>query len=294
MIRTSTGSAVAEPTGRISGFLENAEELRLDLEGQLADLVEKERSAVGLPEVARRVAVGRRMGSSTHPEQLGLRQPRGNGGAVECHEGARAAALLMDVGREDLLSGAGLSVQEHLEPRPGDVLGLAHDPAHHHPAHHGAARPVGEVFGALVPHRAVDAHRAIGLDLPIHVLEDRVAEPHLVEVLEAGFVDELAIDEDPVSTPEVPQQPAAALAKHLGVSARNGPLGQHDVRGRRAPEGELVAVEGNHRGQLQEARSVEEHQAGLRCVLRRAHHVADAHRLRACLARLRRGHVRPG
>ena len=52
MMRTSTVRATSPPTGVNCFSCTNAEQLRLQVERQLADLVEEERAAVGLGEAA--------------------------------------------------------------------------------------------------------------------------------------------------------------------------------------------------------------------------------------------------
>src|SRR5581483_12074324 len=69
-------------------ILEHAEQLRLRLEGQLADLVEEERAAVGQLEAADAPRVGPREGALLVPEQLALDERRRERGAVALDERA--------------------------------------------------------------------------------------------------------------------------------------------------------------------------------------------------------------
>ena len=59
-------------------LLEDAQQLRLDRERQLADLVEEQRAAVGPLEAARPLAVGAGEGAALVAEQLGLEQRLGD------------------------------------------------------------------------------------------------------------------------------------------------------------------------------------------------------------------------
>src|SRR5581483_9875325 len=95
-------------------ILEHAEQLRLRLEGQLADLVEEERAAVGQLEAADAPRVGPREGALLVPEQLALDERRRERGAVALDERAvppRAPAVQR--AREDALAGPRLSGDEH-------------------------------------------------------------------------------------------------------------------------------------------------------------------------------------
>src|SRR5262249_24286320 len=77
--------------------VEGREELRLELERQLADLVEEERTSVGRLEGTDSIADGAGERAADVSEQLAFDQVRGDRGAVEDHERARGAlALLVD------------------------------------------------------------------------------------------------------------------------------------------------------------------------------------------------------
>src|SRR6185295_3274280 len=88
--------------------LENAQQLRLHGQRQLADLVEEQRAAVGRLEQPRLV-VGRAGERAAHvPEQLALEQRFDDGGAVDGDEALAAArAQLVNRVRDALLPGAG-------------------------------------------------------------------------------------------------------------------------------------------------------------------------------------------
>jgi hypothetical protein len=85
--------------------------LRLQLERQLADLVEEQRAAVGALEGAG--PIGHRAGERALlvAEQLALDQRRGDRAAVEHHHRAAAArAGVVDGVGQQILAGAGLAV----------------------------------------------------------------------------------------------------------------------------------------------------------------------------------------
>ena len=80
--------------------LEDAEELRLQLEGQLADLVEEDRAAVGRLERAGALPVGAGERAPLVTEELGLDQVLADRAAVHDDEGlAGAWAVLVDRAR---------------------------------------------------------------------------------------------------------------------------------------------------------------------------------------------------
>ena len=95
-------------------FLDRAQELHLHLQGEIGDLVQKQRSSVrGLKEP---VAIGFGPGERALPiaEELALHQVLGDGSAVDGDErqlGARAAGV--DHPGGELLAAAGLAVDEH-------------------------------------------------------------------------------------------------------------------------------------------------------------------------------------
>ena len=76
MIRTSTGIGRAAADALELALLEDAEELGLGLQGQLADLVEEEGAAVGQLEAADPPGDGAGEGALLVAEQLALDQAR--------------------------------------------------------------------------------------------------------------------------------------------------------------------------------------------------------------------------
>ena len=91
-------------------LLEHAQQLGLHGGRHVADLVEEERAALGLLELAEVPGARAGEGALLVPEQLRLDQLGRHRGAVERHEGReRARALAVDRTRNQLLAGAGLA-----------------------------------------------------------------------------------------------------------------------------------------------------------------------------------------
>ena len=91
-------------------LLQHAEELRLQLRWDVADLVEEERPLVGQLEAANFLRDGAGEGAFLVAEQLALDQPCGDGRAVELDEGPVAAgAQLVEGAGDEFLAGAGLA-----------------------------------------------------------------------------------------------------------------------------------------------------------------------------------------
>jgi hypothetical protein len=112
-------------------LLERAKELGLHVDGQLADLVEKERSAVRLLEEAdaRGLRIGERAAGVT--EELALEERVRDGRAVDGDERAFAAlALVVDGARDELLTGSGFAVDEHRRVAVADAIDEIGDLAH--------------------------------------------------------------------------------------------------------------------------------------------------------------------
>src|SRR5207247_8414140 len=81
----------ARPHGLELLLLEDAKKLHLRLEGQLADLVEEDRAAIGELEAADAALQRTGEGTLHMPEQLALDQARGDCAAVHLHQRAVAA-----------------------------------------------------------------------------------------------------------------------------------------------------------------------------------------------------------
>src|SRR5437016_2825891 len=95
-------------------LLQDAQQLRLKLERDLAHLVEEQGAPVGHLEAADLLSDGAGEGAPLVPEELALEQTRRNGGAVELHERAVAAvASVVDGPREQLLARARLAEKQY-------------------------------------------------------------------------------------------------------------------------------------------------------------------------------------
>ena len=104
---------LARADGEDLSRFEGAEELHLEIAGEVADLVEEEGAAVGLEEEALRIRCCPRERAPLVTEQRRLEERRRDRAAVHRDERRlRAPALLVDEAREDLLSRAGLAGEE--------------------------------------------------------------------------------------------------------------------------------------------------------------------------------------
>ena len=130
-MRTSTvrAAGLAE-RGDLAG-LEKAEQLRLEVEPELADFVEEEGAFPGGADEAEVVAVGAGEGAAAVAEELAFEQVAGDGGAVEGDEGLlRAVREFVDGAGEDLLAGAALAGDQDVDVGLGDLASVVHQLAH--------------------------------------------------------------------------------------------------------------------------------------------------------------------
>src|SRR5437667_1954650 len=111
-------------------LLQDAQQLRLKLERDLADLVEEQRAAVGHLEAADLLGDGAGEGAPLVPEELALEEAGRNRGAVELHERAVAAvASVVDGPREQLLARARFAEKQDRRIGRCDDLHLLERPA---------------------------------------------------------------------------------------------------------------------------------------------------------------------
>ena len=115
-------------------FLQDAEELGLKGEGDVADFVEKERAIVGLLESSNAQLIGPGEGAFFVTEQFAFEEVVGNGGAVDGDEGAMGAvAVLIDGASDEFLACSGFSSNEDRDGFGGDAseffVDLGHGPA---------------------------------------------------------------------------------------------------------------------------------------------------------------------
>ena len=110
-------------------FLQDAEELGLELERDLAHFVEKDGPPVGELEPTDLVRDRAGEGALLMPEQLALDQTGGDGGAVELDEGlVIPTAQAVDRAGDELLPGAGLALNQHGGVRRRYLLHQPHHP----------------------------------------------------------------------------------------------------------------------------------------------------------------------
>ena len=102
-------------------LLDEAEQLGLDVEADVADLVEKERAAVGGADDAGERGVGAGEGALAVAEQLALEHVARHRRAVERDERAiGAVGGAMDEARQHLLAGAGLAGEQDRQGTRGE------------------------------------------------------------------------------------------------------------------------------------------------------------------------------
>src|SRR6185312_6356130 len=111
--------------------LEDAQELRLHLQGELGDLVEEEGAAVGHLEQAGLGLDGASEGAALVPEELALEEGVGEGGAVDPHVRRRAPRRApVDRVGDDVLARPGLAQEDDrevaLSEEIDDAIELAH------------------------------------------------------------------------------------------------------------------------------------------------------------------------
>src|SRR5204863_1195424 len=117
-------------------------ELRLELERHVRDLVQEQRAAARLLEVAAAARVGAREAALLVAEELALDQRRRNGAAVDAQERPRASAAqeVDRLGRQ-LLAGAALPGQQHARLGGCHALDQVVDTLHGRRAAHEPAKP---------------------------------------------------------------------------------------------------------------------------------------------------------
>ena len=140
-------------------LLQHAQQLDLDVQRQVAHLVEEQRAAVGQLEAAEPPRDRPGEGPLLVAEQLRLEHAGGQRGAVDPHERARlAGAVDVDGARHHLLAGAGLAAQEDRR------RGLRHllDPRQHVPQRRRLADDGAEAERAV---RLLGEHPHVGREL---------------------------------------------------------------------------------------------------------------------------------
>ena len=131
MRRTSTLDRALGADGIDLAVLQGAEQLHLHVERQLADLVEEERAAVGLDELAGPLLGGAGEGALLVAEQDALDEVLGDGAAIDGDEGlAGAGALALDGAGDQLLADAALALDQDGDGRAGRALAELDDARH--------------------------------------------------------------------------------------------------------------------------------------------------------------------
>ena len=126
MIRTSTVSGVRLAERMDFVVVEEAQQLGLDVEAEVADLVEEQRAAGGGADDAGERDVGAGEGAAAVAEQLALEHVARHRAAVERLERAVGAVRgAVDDAREHFLAGAGLAGEEDGDWCAGDAAGDA-------------------------------------------------------------------------------------------------------------------------------------------------------------------------
>ena len=180
--------AAAQPLD--AAFLQQPQDLGLDAEGHVADLVEEDRSAVRLLDLAH-PAVGRPGERPLfEPEELAFQQVLRDGDTVDDLEGlVRAQAVGVDRAGDQLLARARLAADEHGGLGRGDPADRLVDLLH------GAAAPdegvaAGEAGRAVHVHgRAHEAAGLQGLADDAEHARDVEGLEHVVESAQLGGLD---------------------------------------------------------------------------------------------------------
>jgi hypothetical protein len=216
--------------------VEDAQELGLEVEGELADLVEEEGAAVGLLEAAGAVGHGAGEGAFFVAEDGGLGELAGEGAAVEDDEGALGArGLVVEGAGDQLLAGAGLAADEHAHVGGGDALEHGVDLAHGGAAAEQAPKWSRPESGTWT---SSSARKAIA------VLPSRIGHAGL----DPGLLDADAVDEAAVGAAEVAQEHAGGADEELGVQAGDRGVGEDEVVDGAAADGEAGRVRAGRRG----------------------------------------------
>jgi hypothetical protein len=171
-----------------------AEQLHLDLFGDLADLVEEQRAAVGQLEPAGSRRHGAGEGPALVAEELAFDQTGRDRGAVDLDErgGAARRAEVQRAG-DELLAGAALAGDEDGRGAGGDGADDLADRLHLRRAadHAGVGARVGELLGGRRGRGDRGARTIAGGDRLLDDLVDLIAVERLLEVVERAELDRL-------------------------------------------------------------------------------------------------------
>ena len=134
--------AAGTPEALEDAVLQDAQELRLEVERQLADLVEEERRAVRELEPPHLPAEGAGVRALLAPEQLGFDQRGRQRRAVHLHQGpVGPGAPRVNLLGDELLANAGLSHEQHRRVGRCNPLDERQQPLQRRPLSHEPVRP---------------------------------------------------------------------------------------------------------------------------------------------------------
>ncbi len=103
----------------------------MEVQVHVSDLIEENRSAIGLLEPANPARIGPGERAAFVTEQFAFQKCFGNGGAIDRDErSGGAVAVLIDRPRDELLAGAGIAPDQHRHGRGGDAANLFVDGLH--------------------------------------------------------------------------------------------------------------------------------------------------------------------
>ena len=145
--RTSTVSVSLPAHALKLALLQHAQDLGLRGRRHVPHLVEEDRPAVALLELADPAVLGAGEGPLLVPEQLALEQAFGNRRAVDRQEGALvAAAVEVDRAGDQLLARAALAQDQDVDVLRGDAADLFADRLHGRAAADETVRRVGDLL----------------------------------------------------------------------------------------------------------------------------------------------------
>jgi hypothetical protein len=224
--RTCTGRGRGGADAHHLAALEHPQELGLQLDGQLAHLVEEDRAPFGGLEDAHAALAGAREGPALVAEEHALGEGAGDGRAVEHDEGpARVGRAVVQAPRGELLAGAGLALQEDGQVGAAEALERGEELAHGHVAAAQLAEGVEVGDVGLEGRVELDAG-------------DGAAHFEGGPRRDDGLVEARAGVEGAVAARQVAHEDAVALVGggELAVEGRHGGVGEAQIAARRAAD----------------------------------------------------------
>jgi hypothetical protein len=216
--------------------VDRAEELRLHLDRELADLVEEERASMRALERAGLLAGGAGVRAAHVTEELVVRERLSHGGAVDDDERSVAPrARAMDLSRDELLAGARLAANQHAHVGLRDALHRGEELMRD-------GRGAGERSEAVAAVPRELAERRVGGAR----FERRASEPDARAGHEPRLADAALADPRAVLAPEVAHAHALRSAQHLDVEARHARVLQAQIGGDAGADRGAAALEREH------------------------------------------------